>query len=79
MRERLGARSSQERSQLKNRELAMSMLRARLYEIKMREQQDAVSAARKSQVGSGARSEKIRTYNWKVAHADADLCSQQRH
>ena len=56
---------TQERSQLKNRELAMQMLRTKLYDIKMREQQDAVSSARKSQVGTGARSEKIRTYNWK--------------
>ena len=43
----------------------MQILRAKLYEIKMREQQEAVSSMRKSQVGSGSRSEKIRTYNYK--------------
>jgi peptide chain release factor 1 len=43
----------------------MQILRAKLYEIKLREQQDAVSSLRKSQVGTGSRSEKIRTYNYK--------------
>jgi peptide chain release factor 1 len=56
---------TEERSQLKNRERAMQILRAKLYDMKLREQQDAVSSMRKSQVGSGARSEKIRTYNYK--------------
>jgi peptide chain release factor 1 len=56
---------TEERSQLQNRERAMQILRAKLYEIKLREQQDAVSSMRKSQVGTGARSEKIRTYNYK--------------
>ncbi|MBD2109362.1 peptide chain release factor 1 [Nodosilinea sp. FACHB-13] len=56
---------TEERSQLKNRERAMQILRAKLFDIKMREQQEAVSSMRKSQVGSGARSEKIRTYNYK--------------
>jgi peptide chain release factor 1 len=56
---------TEERSQLKNRERAMQILRAKLYEIKLREQQEAVTSMRRSQVGSGARSEKIRTYNYK--------------
>ena len=56
---------TEERSQLKNRERAMQILRAKLYEIQMREQQEAVSSMRKSQVGTGSRSEKIRTYNYK--------------
>jgi peptide chain release factor 1 len=53
-----------ERSQLKNKVRAMSVLRARLFDLKQREQQAAISAERKSQVGTGERSEKIRTYNF---------------
>jgi peptide chain release factor 1 len=53
-----------EKSQLQNRERAMKVLRARLYEAKVREQQEALSADRKSQVGTGERAEKIRTYNF---------------
>jgi len=56
---------TEERSQLQNRERAMQILRAKLYDLKLREQQDAVSSMRKSQVGTGSRSEKIRTYNYK--------------
>lgn len=56
---------TEERSQLQNRERAMQILRAKLYDMKLQEQQDAVSSMRKSQVGTGARSEKIRTYNYK--------------
>ena len=56
---------TEERSQLQNRERAMQILRAKLYEMKLREQQEAVSSARRSQVGTGSRSEKIRTYNYK--------------
>ncbi|HEY9657336.1 MAG TPA: peptide chain release factor 1 [Allocoleopsis sp.] len=56
---------TEERSQLQNRERAMQILRAKLYEMKLREQQEAVSSMRRSQVGTGSRSEKIRTYNYK--------------
>jgi peptide chain release factor 1 len=56
---------TEERSQLQNRERAMQILRAKLYEMKLREQQEAVSSLRRSQVGTGSRSEKIRTYNYK--------------
>ena len=53
-----------ERSQFQNRENAMKMLRTKLYEIEKSKQDNAISSARKSQVGSGDRSEKIRTYNY---------------
>jgi peptide chain release factor 1 len=56
---------TEERSQLKNKERAMQILRAKLYDIKLREQQEAVTSMRRSQVGTGSRSEKIRTYNYK--------------
>ncbi|MEM6435715.1 MAG: peptide chain release factor 1 [Cyanobacteria bacterium P01_D01_bin.115] len=56
---------TEERSQLQNRERAMQILRAKLYEMKLREQKEAVTSMRRSQVGTGSRSEKIRTYNYK--------------
>ena len=53
-----------EKSQIKNKDKAFKVLRARLYDLKLREQQDEISAERKSQVGTGDRSERIRTYNF---------------
>jgi peptide chain release factor 1 len=53
-----------ERSQLKNREKAMKVLRSRLYELELKKQQDEMSSTRRSMVRTGDRSEKIRTYNY---------------
>ena len=53
-----------EKSQIKNKAKAMKVLRSRLYEIEMKRQQDEIAQDRRTQVGSGERSEKIRTYNF---------------
>jgi peptide chain release factor 1 len=53
-----------EKSQIKNKSKAMKVLRSRLYERELRKQQDEIAENRRSQVGSGERSEKIRTYNF---------------
>jgi peptide chain release factor 1 len=54
-----------EKSQIKNKAKALKVLRSRLYEMEMRKQQDAIAQERRGQVGTGERSEKIRTYNFK--------------
>jgi peptide chain release factor 1 len=64
---------TEERSQLKNKERAWSILRSKLYEEEMMKQREEVSSMRKSQVGTGSRSEKIRTYNYKDSR-----CSDHR-
>ena len=53
-----------EKSQIKNKAKAMKVLRSRLYEIELQRQQDEIASDRKGQVGTGERSEKIRTYNF---------------
>ena len=53
-----------EKSQIKNKAKAMKVLRSRLYELEMQRQHDEIAQDRKSQVGTGERSEKIRTYNF---------------
>jgi peptide chain release factor 1 len=64
---------TQERSQLKNKDLAMKLLIAKLYDIELEKREMEERARRGSQVGSGGRSEKIRTYNWKDSR-----CSDHR-
>ncbi|KAL7562418.1 hypothetical protein ACA910_020562 [Epithemia clementina (nom. ined.)] len=64
---------TQERSQLKNKELAMKMLMSKLYDIENEKREMEERARRGSQVGTGGRSEKIRTYNWKDSR-----CSDHR-
>ncbi|OGV37787.1 MAG: peptide chain release factor 1 [Lentisphaerae bacterium GWF2_45_14] len=60
----LSVASQQEKSQHRNREIAMRILRARLLELKQKEEDDKQAASRKAQVGTGERSERIRTYNF---------------
>jgi peptide chain release factor 1 len=64
---------TQERSQLKNKDLAMKMLMSRLYDIELEKREAEERARRGVQVGTGGRSEKIRTYNWKDSR-----CSDHR-
>ena len=54
----------EERSQFKNKDKALKLLRTRLYDMKMREQQESIAGQRREQVGTGDRSERIRTYNY---------------
>ena len=56
--------SQTERSQIKNKEIAIKILQARVYDLMMRKQEEEVVAERKSKIGTGDRSEKIRTYNY---------------
>lgn len=53
-----------ERSQIKNKEKALTILKSRLYDLKLKEQEEALGADRKTKIGTGDRSEKIRTYNY---------------
>ena len=68
-----------ERSQYKNKEKAMSVLRSRLLAMEIRKQQEEVSEARRSQVGSGDRSERVRTYNFPQDRVTDHRVSLTRH
>lgn len=68
-----------ERSQYKNKEKAMSVLRSRLLALEIQKQQQEVTAARRSQVGSGDRSERVRTYNFPQARVTDHRVSLTRH
>lgn len=57
----------EERTQLRNRERALQILRNKLFEMELEKQRSEIASARKSQIGTGSRSEKIKTYNYKDA------------
>jgi peptide chain release factor 1 len=66
----------EERTQLRNRERALKLLRTRLFEMEIEKQRSEVAAARKSQVGTGSRSEKIKTYNSKDSRMSDHRCKR---
>eukprot|EP00890_Picochlorum_soloecismus_P006339 jgi/Picsp_1/6706/NSC_04048-R1_peptide chain release factor 1 len=66
--------SQEERSQMRNRERALALLRTKLFEIEIEKQRSEVAAARRSQVGTGSRSEKIKTYNYKDSRMSDHRC-----
>ena len=63
----------EDRTQLRNRERAFAILRSKLFEMELEKQKEEIASRRKSQVGSGSRSEKIKTYNYKDSR-----CSDHR-
>ena len=69
----------EERSQFKNRDKAMKMLRAKLYDIKCREQHEQIASERRTQVGTGDRSERIRTYNYPQGRVTDHRIGQTLH
>ncbi len=75
----LYVRSEDGRSQHQNKDKALEILRARLYELKLREQQAAYSSHRRSLIGSGDRSEKIRTYNFPQSRVTDHRIGQSSH